>query len=194
MHIQDAHSTGIESVVGLYWYPYFFGDAFSVEVKDGPWTVNSEAGSEPWYYAPMQPGLMKVSLIGDFVNEAPVSFKLRVTRENFKPSRHGLIVEADIEMGDTFIIPVEIPANTSLATFDLTFRRNWTRFPTSDIDMLLFDPEFNLAAYDGATLNAPERAVLSEPMAGTWYVYIEGFEMYWPDHFKLFMDLESSAP
>jgi hypothetical protein len=190
VHVQDARSTGVESAVSLYWYPYFYGDAFSIEVEDGPWSV----AGEPWYYAPMQPGLMKVTLIGDYSNEAPVSFKMRVRRENFKPPLHGKIAEADIEMGDTFIIPVEIPENTAQATFDLTFRRNWTKFPTSDIDLLLFDPEFNLAAFDGATINAPERSVLTEPMAGTWYVYIEGFEMYWPDHFKLFMNLEAGEP
>jgi len=142
----------------------------------------------------MQPGLMKVTLIGDYANEAPVSFKMRITRENFKPPLQGLIAEADINMGDTFVIPVEIPENTDLATFDLTFRRNWTKFPTSNIDMLLFDPEFNLATLNGASLNAPERSVISEPMAGTWYVYIYGTEMYWPDHFKLFRNLESGVP
>ena len=190
VHVQDARSTGVESALGLYWYPYAYGDAFTIEVEDGPWSVD---GSEA-YYAPMLPGLMKVTLIGDYSNEAPVSFKMRVTRENFKPLLHGLVAEADIKMGDTFVVPVEIPENTDKATFDLTFRRNWTKFPTSDIDMLLFDPEFNLAATDGASLNAPERSVISEPMAGTWYVYIDGFEMYRPDHFKLFMNLETGEP
>jgi subtilisin family serine protease len=190
VHVQDARSTGVESALGLYWYPYAYGDAFNIEVEDGPWTVD---GSEA-YYAPMLPGLMKVTLIGDYSNEASVSFKMRVTRENFKPALHGRVAEADINMGDTFVVPVEIPENTDKATFDLTFRRNWTKFPTSDIDMLLFDPEFNLAATDGASLNAPERSVISEPMAGTWYVYIDGFEMYWPDHFKLFMNLETGEP
>ena len=190
VHVQDARSSGIESAVSLYWYSFAYGDAFTIEVMDDLWTV---AGS-PKYSAPMQPGLMKVTLIGDYANEAPVSFKMRITRENFKPPLQGLIAEADINMGDTFVIPVEIPENTDLATFDLTFRRNWTKFPTSNIDMLLFDPEFNLATLNGASLNAPERSVISEPMAGTWYVYIYGTEMYWPDHFKLFRNLESGVP
>ena len=190
VHVQDARSTGIESAVGAYWYPFAYGDTFSIEVKDGLWSV----ADTPAYHAPMLPGLMKVTMAGDFSNEAPVSFKMRITRENFNPPRQGLIAEADIEMGDSFVIPVEIPENTDLATFDLTFRRNWTKFPTSDIDMLLFDPESNLATWDGVSLNAPERSVLTEPMAGTWYVYIDGSEMYWPDHFKLFMNLESGVP
>jgi hypothetical protein len=165
VHVQDARSTGIESAVSRYWYPFAYGDAFSIEVKDDLWIV----AGDPEYSAPMQPGLMKVTLIGDYTNEAPVSFKMRVTRENFKPPLQGLIAEADIEMGDAFVIPVEIPENTNLATFDLTFRRDWTKFPTSDIDMQLFDPEFNLARWDGASLNAPERSVISEPIAGTWF-------------------------
>jgi len=151
------------------------------------------AGS-PEYSAPMQPGLMKVTLIGDYANEAPISFKMRITRENFKPPLQGLIAEAHIKMGDTFVIPVEIPENTHLAIFDLDFRRNWTKFPTSNIDMLLLDPQSNLVSWDGATLNAPERLVITEPTAGTWSVYIYSPEMYRPDRFELFVNLKSGAP
>lgn len=190
MHVQDARRSGIKAPIGIYWYPYVYGDAFRIEIEDGPWTV----AGDPWYYAPMSPGLMKISMVGDYSNESPISFKMRVTRENYKPALNGLIAEADIAMGDVFVIPVEIPADTDLATFDLTFWRNWTKFPTSNIDMLLFDPEGNLVSTDGASLNAPERAILTTPVAGIWNVSIEGFEMYSRDHFKLFMNLESGEP
>jgi hypothetical protein len=190
VHVQDARSTGIESPVSRYWYPFAFGDAFNIEITDDLWTVDGT----PQYSAPMLPGLMKVTMIGDYTNEAQVSFKMRITRENFKPSPQGMIAEAQIKMGNTFVIPVEIPENTDLATFDLLYHRNWTKYPSSDIDMLLFDPEFKLARWDGATLNAPERSTISEPAAGTWYAYIYGFEMYRPDHFRLFMKLESGVP
>jgi hypothetical protein len=183
VHVQSAKRTAVAHPVGLYWYPFAYGDAFSIEIEDGPWTV---AGT-PWTYQPMEPGLMKVSLVGDFSNESPVSFKMRVTRENDGLKRGRLLASSDIGMGDAFVIPVDVPAGLGSVTFDTVFTRNWTKFPTSDIDMLIFDPDLNLVSIDGATLNAPERAVIENPAAGTWYIYIEGFEMYRKDHFKLWM-------
>jgi hypothetical protein len=187
VHVQSAKRTGVEHPVGIYWYPFAFGDSFSIEIEDGPWTV---AGTEE-AYQPMEPGLMKVSLAGDFSNESPVSFKMRVTRENDGIDRGTLLVGlSPIEMGDAVVVPVEIPSGLNSVTFDTVFTRNWTKFPTSDIDMLVFDPNFNLVSFEGATFNAPERAIIANPVAGTWYVYIEGFEMYRPDKFSLWMKTE----
>lgn len=183
VHVQSAKRTAVSHPVAIYWYPFAYGDSFTIEIKDGPWTL----AGEPWAYQPMEPGLMKISLIGDFSNESSVSFKMRVTRESKGIWRGAKIAEEDLVMGDAFVVPVDIPAGVSKATFDLVWRRNWSKFPTSDIDMLLFDPDFNLVSLDGATLNAPERIVVEDPVAGTWYVYIEGFEMYFKDHFKLFL-------
>lgn len=190
VHVQDARRTAVKHPVATYWYPYIDGDSFTIEIEDGPWTLDGS----PWTYAPMQPGLMKISLAGDYTNESPFSFKMRVVRENYKPAPTGLIAQGDILMGDEFLIPVEIPAGVSKATFDLLFRQNWAKFPTSDIDMLVFDPEFKLVGVDGDTYNAPERSIISDPMAGTWYVYVYAYELYKPDYYKLFMNLDLGEP
>jgi hypothetical protein len=185
VHVQSAKRTAVPHPVGILWYPFLDGDSFAVEIEDGPWTV---AGI-PWAYQAMEPGLMKVSLTGDYSNESAVSFKIRVTRENDGISRGQEIAESDIAMGDVFIFPVEIPGGLSAVTFDTVFARNWSKFPTSDLELLIFDPDFNQASA-GGSLNAPERAVIADPAAGTWYVYIEGFEMYRPDRFTLYMKTE----
>lgn len=186
IHIQSAIRSDVDHPVAIYWYPALYGDSVTIEIEDGRWSL---AGL-PWAYQPMQPGLMKVSLIGDYANETRVRFKMRITRENYRVPPHNPIFEADLEMGDAFVIPVEIPAGTSTATFDLTWKRTWNNYPTSDIDLLVFDPDFNLVSLDGATLNAPERAVVADPVAGTWQVFVLGSEMYRPDHFKLFVKTE----
>ena len=186
VHLQSAKRTAFRHPVEVYWYPFWYGDAFDIVVEDGPWTF----WGIPWTYQPMEPGLMKLSLIGDFSNEAPVSFRVRITRENFRqPLRHP-IASGPIGMGDVMLIPVEIPEGTTTATFDLTWRRDWSKFPTSDIDMFILDPDFNVASTQGVSGNAPERAVIEEPAAGTWWVYIEGYELYRPDFFKLYLTLE----
>ncbi len=124
-----------------------------------------------WDYIPMEPGLMKLSLVPDYSNESPVSFKVRIIRENFREllSKKDRIANGVIKMADSYVIPVEIPEGTTMATFDLVWGRDWASFPTSDIDMIIYDPDRNLYSVDGATANAPERAILVDPTPGTWY-------------------------
>jgi hypothetical protein len=186
VHVQSAKRTAFDHPVDILWYPFFDGDSFSVVIKDGPWTL---AGS-PLGYQPMEPGLMKVSVAGDFSNESPVSFKMRVIRKNSRIFRGGRVVRGNISMGESVAIPVEIRPGVNMATFDLLWQYNWQNFPTSDIDMLIFDPDSNLVSLDGATGNSPERAVIENPIPGTWHVVIEGYEIYVKDNFKLMLKLK----
>ncbi len=186
VRLQSAKRTAVDHPVGVYWYPFWYGDSFDIVVEDGPWTF----WGIPWTYQPMEPGKMKLTLIGDFSNEAPVSFKVRVTRENFRtPLRHP-VAAGPINQGDAFLVPVSVDPGTSRVTFDLNWHRKWNKFPTSDIDMFVFDSAFNLVSWDGATLNAPERAVIDNPTDTLYYVYIQGYEMYKPDYFKLYVTTE----
>jgi len=179
----------------FWWYPFnpgfpaFFGDAFTITVEDGPWTLTGDFGSLGLAEQPMEPGLMKVTLLGGISNEASVSFKIRITREGFgKPPEHP-VAEGDICMGNEYWIPVFIPKGVSTAIFDLNWVRDWSWFPTSDIDMVIFDPRFKIVdeSFDGATLNAPERAVIESPKKGLWFVWVNGFEVYKPDMFELYV-------
>jgi hypothetical protein len=186
VHVQSAKRTAFSHPVEVYWYPYFYGNAFDIVIEDGPWTF----WDIPWDYQPMEPGLMKLSLIGDYSNEAMVSFKVRVTRENLRTPLANPVFSSFIEMGDSFVVPVNVPAGTDAATFDLTWVRDWREFPTSDIDMILFDPAFNLVTFDGATGNAPERAIVDNPAPGTWYVLVDAYEVNRRDLFNLFVTTE----
>jgi len=173
----------------FWWFPWD-GDAFTINIEDGPWTLTGDFGSEPLAYQPMEPGLMKLTLLGGISNECPVSFKVRITREGFRtPPKHP-IAKGAIRMNDVCWVPVVIPEGVTTATFDLTWVRNWSRFPTSDIDMVIFDPDFESAWLDGATFNAPERAVIDSPMQGLWFVLVHGFELYTPDIFELYLTTE----
>jgi serine protease AprX len=171
-----------------WWFPWY-GDKFTITVEDGSWTIPAQLVIEPLPDQPMEPGLMKVTLLGGISNADPVSFKIRITREGFrKPPEHP-VAEGDICMGNEYWIPVFMPKGVSTAIFDLTWTRNWSQFPTSDIDMVIFDPRFKLVdeSFDGATLNAPERAVIESPKKGLWFVWVNGFEVYKPDMFQLYL-------
>jgi len=82
-----------------------------------------------------------------------------------------------------------MPEGVSTATFDLVWHRLWNDFPTSDVDMILFGPGGEYIV-DGATGNAPERAIISTPTAGTWYILINGYELYKPDNYDLYLTME----
>jgi hypothetical protein len=56
--------------------------------------------------------------------------------------------------------------------------------------MFIFAPDFSLASVDGVTGSAPERAALDDPMAGMWYVLIEGYEVHHPDNYDLYLTLK----
>jgi hypothetical protein len=77
-----------------------------------------------------------------------------------------------------------------MATFDLTWHRDWNSFPTADLDLLILDSEFNLVSVDAATLNAPERAIIEAPAAGMWYALIMAYQVDHPDNYDLHVNIE----
>jgi len=184
VHLQSAKRTSFSHPLAY----YLSGGTFQILVEDGQWY--SSAGLE--VYQPMEPGLMKLSLVGDYSNESPVSFKVRIVRENLREALDikNRVASGVIKMADYYVFPVDIPEGTAKATFDLVWNRDWASFPTSDIDMIIYDPTFVLASVDGATANAPERAIIEAPMTGTWYVLIDGYEVNKSDNFDLYLSLE----
>ena len=79
-----------------------------------------------------------------------------------------------------------MPAGTLEATFETHFVRSWAFYPTSDIDMILVDPDGNASTL-GATLASPERVVVANPTPGTWTVLVSAFALpAEPDFFWLY--------
>ena len=137
---------------------------------------------------------MKVSLIADYANESPVSFKVRISRlQDPAQDDDRQFAQSVIKMGDVIDFEVDIPAGTSKASFNLAWNRDWLKFPTSDMDMLVIDPAGELASQDGATWNAPEQVVITDPEPGTWRVRVEAREVYKTDLFRLYLQMESAT-
>jgi len=168
------------------WWLNYQDEIARVEITDGPWLFN---GEELMYW-PMEPGLMRVTMLGDVQNEVPVSFKLRIVRENYRPMLTGKFAEGEITNDQLIEIPVTMPEGISKATFDLVFNRDWSKFPTSDIDMYILDPDGNVASWDGVSYNAPERGIVYDPVLGEWLVVLYGYELYKPDHYTLYLNTE----
>ena len=186
VHVQSAKRSAAEHPVFFYWDPNWLGNSFTIEINDGLWTVNGEPAASQ----PMEPGLMKITLLGDSVNESPVKLKARVIRDNHRAPLANRIANGVIKPDDFLEFEVQIPAGITTATFDLNWHRDWSAFPTSDLDLYLFDADFNLLTVEAATLNAPERAILHNPAPGTYLLMVHGFEVNKSDQYELFLRLD----
>ena len=68
----------------------------------------------------------------------------------------------------------------------LEWAGDWSNYPTNDLDVILVRPDGS-PVFDGATINAPERATIANPAAGTWIALVDGYTVSTSggDRFKL---------
>jgi hypothetical protein len=117
---------------------------------------------------------MRVTASGSWTNEGPVSANITVVA--FAESVPNTTTQGTISHHQQIEIPVNIPPGVHVAEFWLGFRNDWGTYPTSDIDMVVKDP--NSKEYrQGAGLNSPEQATIVDPPAGRWTVTITGFDI-----------------
>jgi hypothetical protein len=121
-----------------------------------------------------EPGVMRITLSGSWTNEAAVSANVAVT--SFVESHPDFTTQGIINNHESTDFAVTIPKGAAVAEFRLSFLHDWGTYPTSDVDMTLFDPKFRPDT-QGAHLNDPERAVIFKPTPGTWLVHITGFNI-----------------
>jgi hypothetical protein len=121
-----------------------------------------------------EPGLMRVTVNGDWTNAGPISADVSIvsTKSGNSRSTDG----ARINDGQLLAFEVQVPAGVTDAVFSLRWRNNWSRYPTSDVDLILKDPAGHLN-FDGATLDSPETVAVHNPAPGTWTIFVDGFEL-----------------
>ena len=136
-------------------------------------------------------GLMRITVNGDWTNAGAVGATLNVVALNNPLPQ--FTAQSKIVQGQDVVIPVNVPAGVSVADFRTIFRADWSNYPTSDIDMILVDPDSNLNL-DGASISDPEHAVVNNPKAGLWFAIIDGFEIDNPfDRFELRVALDGKV-
>jgi hypothetical protein len=158
----------------------FFGDDIFFTVQDA---VTSDL-SEPFpgglflfadtslVFDNPQTGVVRLATMGDWTNAGNISADLDVSC--VKTPRGRKTAEGKIAEGDFDFVSVDVPAGTAEVVFETSWKNNWGRYPTDDIDMFLLPP-LGEPNFDGATLDSPERVELAAPMAGTWTVIVNGF-------------------
>jgi hypothetical protein len=122
-----------------------------------------------------EPGFMRVTLMGDSTNAGEVSTEFTMTAT--LKAGPAFKFEGDIADQQVVLIPFNVPAGLSAATFELTWKNDWSHYPANDLDLFLVDPAGNVDS-DGATLNGRERAVVKKPTAGQWTLAIVGATVF----------------
>ncbi len=136
-------------------------------------------------------GVMRVTVNGDWTNAGTISGDITIfstTQPVPQITTHGKIGH-----GQTVVLPINVPSGVTTAEFQLGWDQNWGGYPTNDIDMILITPSGGLN-FDGAALNNPEKAVITNPAAGTWLVLVDGFEIpTLGDRFSLRVSLDGNV-
>jgi hypothetical protein len=155
-----------------------FGDDLLVTILDAVTSTNVELlpqtfiVAETTVTATASPGLVRVSIQGDWTNAGRVSADLSITREHV--DRGKKTVEGTIAEGQTVTVPFVVPAGAKQLDLELSWKVDWSRYPTNDLDLIVQDPAAKLNV-TGATINSPERVSVKNPAAGTWQAMINGF-------------------
>ncbi len=107
----------------------------------------------------IQPGYTRITIENDWTSSGPMSGTFEITVEaNGNPSGVASIPGS---IADHDFVPVApLPCPELACRLDITWVNDWTVYPTTDLDLVIFgiDDDFNLWELDlsAASLNAPE--------------------------------------
>jgi Subtilase family len=117
-------------------------------------------------------GILRVTVIGDWVNASPISGVIRI-QSIFDSESGQQTAKASILDGDQQVVPFVVPFGTKHLSVKAAWKGDWGSYPTNDLDVALQSPDgqFN---FDAATLNNPEHADIADPQPGNWKLFIVG--------------------
>ena len=168
-----------------------FGDDFFVMGVDAPtsFAVSRIGDGGEFVFADTsftidnpQTGIVRIAVQGDWTNASPISGTVTIERQRSLPTLPSAI--GRIRQDDMVPYKIQIPTGTTQAVIELFWLQNWGRVPTNDLDMEILDPAGHRVLNAdgdpaGASLDSPERVVLTNPVAGEYKVVVQGF-LIWP--------------
>lgn len=142
----------------------------------------------------IEPGYVKITVENDWTSYDVASCDVKITvKPTYLQEFHKFVVNyGTISEGEaTDWMEIDVPEDTVKATVKLMWLRDWSWYPTSDLDMYIYwDEGYN---FDGATWNSPERVVLESPT--TLFVMVSGYTVYAEDEpYVLIVDFELDKP
>jgi subtilisin family serine protease len=166
-----------------------YGDDLGIIVLDAPTSTNDTRLEElikadaSFRVEKLQPGIIRIALLGDWSNAGPVSATLTAGGhpQRLPMATFGGSV-ADSQR-DRFSF--ELPEDLAAVNFELSWLHDWAFNPGHDLDLILTDPA-GTENLDGATLAGVERVTLRNPLPGKWSALVDGYEMHgFSDRYRL---------
>jgi len=116
----------------------------------------------------IEPGYMKIVIENDFTSYEAISCDIKITVTAAKAPAPDVTISGRLAQGEwTGWMWIDVPPGTEKAIIELWWVNDWTKYPTSDMDMIVYDGSYHLG---GATLSSPERVVLADPTILALYV------------------------
>ena len=130
-------------------------------------------------------GIVRVAVRATAINAGKMSGKLTLTRAGYDDAV-PVVATGSLEDNETDIFKLTMPATTTRAVFDLSWRTTWAYYPTHDIDLLLINPKGQMLGA-GATINNPEHfSLVKSLMPGDWTVLVDGYKLHgFEDRYRL---------
>jgi len=122
-----------------------------------------------------QTGILRLAIMGDWTNAGEVSADVTISSTKSKPAKKSLL--GKVAQNEQLVDEFYVPDGTSSIVFELSWKNNWSSYPTDDIDLILLDPTYS-AYYNGATFASPERVEIDNPTSGVWTSIIMGYTVH----------------
>lgn len=123
----------------------------------------------------IEPGYMKIVIENDWTSYDSISGNITIkVTEGALPFPPDFVYSEEIAEGEELEINVPVPEWAGKTIIELWWLRNWSTYPTSDLDLIVFWDEG--PNFDGATLNSPERVVIRNPTTLT--VIVSVYQIY----------------
>ena len=136
-------------------------------------------------------GLMRITVNGSWTNAGAISGDVAIV--SLTDPVPQFTTQGTIADQELLSFPVNVPAGVSQADLRLTWREDWGNYPAADVDLILIAPDGTLN-FDGASLNMPEHVVVNNPVPGTWFCIVSGFEIHTgTDRFELRVALDGTV-
>jgi len=125
----------------------------------------------------IEPGYWRIVIENDWTSYDELSGRIRLLVDVLPKTIPYYSITGEIDQGAGIgWVSIPIPPEIVDIELRLCWRGDWSRYPSSDLDLYIYWDKG--LTYAGATLNSPERVVLKKP---TYiYVYIYAYEVHVP--------------
>ncbi len=135
-----------------------------------------------------EPGLVRISVNGTTENGCRMSARLAVSPLETRILETS--ISGSVSDGEVVFHGFAVEPGVEELAFELRWENDWSRYPTNDLDLVLFSPFGGPPLPFGQTLDSPEKFVLTPvlfgavlgapgpvPLDGSWGVGVLGFEV-----------------